>query len=96
MPCGAPSLWLRPASPLLLVVDVPSENSGSGIIATNRGPKEQEEIVENGYDLSINRYKAIVYEEVEYEKPKVILQKIRDLEKEIIVCLKDLNVMELD
>ena len=59
-------------------------------------PFHENHLTPNGYDLSINRYKAIVYEEVEYEKPKVILQKIRDLEKEIIVCLKDLNVMELD
>jgi type I restriction enzyme M protein len=44
----------------------------------------KEEIVDNGYDLSINRYKEIVYEEVEYEKPKVILDNIRRLEEDII------------
>ncbi|MCK4920232.1 MAG: N-6 DNA methylase, partial [Bacteroidales bacterium] len=38
-----------------------------------------EEIKENGYDLSINRYKEIVYEEVEYNKPKIILDDIRRL-----------------
>ena len=30
-----------------------------------------EEIRENGYDLSINKYKEIVYEEVEYDAPSV-------------------------
>ena len=34
-----------------------------------------EEIRENGYDLSINRYKEIVYEEVEYEEPEVDLER---------------------
>ncbi|MBD2207606.1 SAM-dependent DNA methyltransferase [Calothrix sp. FACHB-1219] len=43
----------------------------------------KEEIKANGYDLSINRYKEVEYEEVKYEPPKVILQKLRDLEDEI-------------
>jgi len=49
------------------------------------------EIIENAYDLSINRYKEIEYEEVEYEPPKVILQQLRDLEDEI---RKDLDELE--
>lgn len=49
------------------------------------------EIEGNGYDLSINRYKEIEYEEVEYEPPKVILKKLRDLEDEIS---KDLDELE--
>ena len=44
----------------------------------------KEEIEKNNYDLSINRYKEIVYEEVEYDKPELILEKIRELEEEII------------
>ncbi|MGM0636570.1 MAG: N-6 DNA methylase, partial [Bacteroidota bacterium] len=40
------------------------------------------EIEENDWDLSINRYKEIVYEEVEYDAPKVILERISELEKE--------------
>ena len=35
-----------------------------------------EEIEENDFDLSISRYKEIEYEEVIYEEPKVIKQKI--------------------
>lgn len=40
------------------------------------------EIKENDWDLSINRYKEIVYEEVEYDEPKEILERISKLEKE--------------
>jgi type I restriction enzyme M protein len=40
------------------------------------------EIRENDYDLSINRYKEIVYEKVEYNKPEVILSKIAALDTE--------------
>lgn len=50
-----------------------------------------DEIRENGYDLSINKYKEIEYEEVAYEKPEVILNKIEELEKSIledVVALK--------
>ena len=50
-----------------------------------------QEIRDNKYDLSINRYKEIEYEEVEYEPPKVILQKLRVLEDEIRA---DLDVLE--
>ncbi|KJE27431.1 N-6 DNA Methylase family protein [Geobacillus kaustophilus] len=50
-----------------------------------------EEIRENDYDLSINRYKEIVYEEVQYEAPSVILEKVEALEKEIINGLEELK-----
>jgi len=40
------------------------------------------EIKENDWDLSINRYKEIVYEEVEYDSPKVIIDRINMLDKE--------------
>jgi len=49
------------------------------------------EIVENGFDLSLNRYKEIVYEAVTYDPPEVILGKINDLEVEIQTGLKDLG-----
>ena len=41
------------------------------------------EIQENGYDLSINKYKEVVYEAVEYDAPEVILERIDQLEVEI-------------
>jgi len=41
------------------------------------------EIAENDYDLSINRYKEVVYEAVEYDSPQVILRRLGELEAEI-------------
>ena len=51
------------------------------------------EIVDNGYDLSINRYKEIVHEEVHYDPPKVILGRLKELEKEIANDLEELEAM---
>ncbi len=51
------------------------------------------EIVENNYDLSINRYKEIVYEEVEYDPPKVIIGRLKKLEAEIATDLEELEAM---
>jgi type I restriction enzyme M protein len=53
----------------------------------------KKEIKDNGYDLSINRYKEIVYEEVKYDPPKVIIGKLRKLEAEIRVDLDALEGM---
>ena len=41
------------------------------------------EIAENDYDLSIDRYKEVVYEAIEYDPPKVILKRLVKLEDEI-------------
>jgi type I restriction enzyme M protein len=51
-----------------------------------------EEIKGNDYDLSISKYQELEYEEIEYEDPKVIKQKILDLEKKIVDSLKELDV----
>ena len=51
----------------------------------------KEEIVENDYDLSINKYKEIVVEKKEYEKPEVILKRIMDMENELQQKLKELE-----
>ena len=48
-----------------------------------------EEIREKGYDLSINKYKEIEREKVEYESSDVILDRITSLEKDIISALND-------
>lgn len=53
----------------------------------------KEEIVKNDYDLSINRYKEIEYDEVEYEAPRVIIQKIKELEQQILDGLNDIERM---
>lgn len=49
------------------------------------------EIKENDWDLSINRYKEIVYEEVKYDAPKVILERIQSLSKEKDTLLNTLK-----
>jgi type I restriction enzyme M protein len=51
------------------------------------------EIAGNGYDLSINRYKEIVHEEVEYDPPKVIIGRLKKLEAEIANDLEALEAM---
>ena len=53
----------------------------------------KEEIVNNGYDLSINKYKEIIVEEKEYEDPKIILKRLREKEKEFLKCLDELEEM---
>lgn len=50
-----------------------------------------EEIRDNGYDLSINRYKEVVYEEVVYEKPTVILEQIAKIDSERQALLNELK-----
>jgi type I restriction enzyme M protein len=40
------------------------------------------EIKGNDWDLSINRYKEVVYNEVTYAKPSVIIQDIKKLQEE--------------
>lgn len=54
---------------------------------------EKGKIVENGYDLSINKYKVIEHEEVQYEPPKVLLQRLAALEREILKDIEELDGM---
>lgn len=49
------------------------------------------EIKENDWDLSINRYKEIVYEEVEYDAPTEIIGRINKLSEERIGLLQQLS-----
>ncbi len=49
------------------------------------------DIAANGYDLSINRYKEVVHEEVEHLPPKEILAKLAQLEDEIQQGMKALE-----
>lgn len=53
----------------------------------------KDEIAGNDYDLSINRYKEIVYEPVEYDPPKVILEGLAKLEAEIAKGREELEGM---
>ena len=52
-----------------------------------------DEIRENGYDLSLNRYKEIEWEDVEYDPPEVILGRLREIEAEIAKGLDELEEM---
>jgi type I restriction enzyme M protein len=51
------------------------------------------EIVGNGYDLSINKYKQSAYVEEIYPSPREILAEIGELEREIQNSLKELEAL---
>ena len=51
------------------------------------------EIAENDYDLSLNRYKEIVYEEIDYPAPMEILDELTEMESEIQQGIEDLKAM---
>ena len=51
------------------------------------------EIAENGYDLSINKYKQVEYVPVEYPPTSEILADLRALEQEITKRLEELEGM---
>ena len=51
------------------------------------------DIAANGYDLSINRYKEVVHEEVEHRTPKEILGRLNALEEEIRTGMNKLAEM---
>ncbi len=53
----------------------------------------KEEIIENEYDLSINKYKKTVYVEEEYPSTKQLISELMELEKELAQNLKDLEGM---
>jgi type I restriction enzyme M protein len=53
----------------------------------------KDEIVAENYDLSMSKYKEDVFEEVVYEKPDVILSKLKNMEREINKGLTELEVM---
>lgn len=50
-----------------------------------------QEIRDNKYDLSINRYKEVVHEAKTYEKPAVIIEQIEALDKERAALLNQLK-----
>lgn len=52
---------------------------------------DKADIVEKDYDLSINRYKEIVYEKVEYDAPEVILDRLDKLSQDINSKMEELR-----
>ncbi len=57
---------------------------------------DKKEIVDNNYDLSINKYKEIVYEKIEYPPTSEILADIETLNKEIDKNLEELKALLKD
>lgn len=53
----------------------------------------KQEIVDNGYDLSINKYKKTEYKPVEYPPTSEIMAQIRELEQEIGAAMDELEGM---
>lgn len=51
------------------------------------------EIREKGYDLSINKYKEVVYEAKQYDEPKVILERLCGLDKEVAELNNELKLL---
>ncbi len=51
------------------------------------------EIMEKNYDLSLNRYKEVVHEEVKHDPPQKILAELKALEKEILQGIEELEGM---
>ena len=57
---------------------------------------DKDEIKDNGYDLSINRYKEIEYEKVEYDKPEVIMARLDQLAVDLKAKMEELREMLRD
>ena len=84
-----------------------AENDIPDIIArfkdlANEGSRERteqsffvpvDEIIQNGYDLSINKYKKVEYKPVEYPSTKELMKTLRELEQEIAAGLTELEGM---
>ena len=51
----------------------------------------KEEIAKNGYDLSINKYKEVEYEKIEYPPTSEILADIEKLDQEVAENLAELK-----
>ena len=51
------------------------------------------EIAEQGYDLSLNRYKELIHDEVEHRPPLEILAELRAIEQEILQGIEELEGM---
>ena len=80
------------------------DNDIPDIIARFRGEKDRQrteksffvpktEIAENGYDLSINKYKKTEYIPVEYPPTSEIMAQLRKLEKQIGTAMDELDKM---
>lgn len=53
----------------------------------------KQEIIDNDWDLSINRYKEIIYKEIEYDAPETLIAQIKDLDNQRTNALLNLEKM---
>ena len=53
----------------------------------------KQEIVDNGYDLSINKYKKTEYKPVEYPSTAELMADLHELEMQITAGLAELEAM---
>lgn len=53
----------------------------------------KKEIQDNGYDLSINKYKESVYEKTEFDSPAVIMERIDSIDEDILDLKEELKMM---
>lgn len=54
---------------------------------------DKKNIQDNGYDLSINKYKEAVYEKADYDSPAVIMQRIDEIDEEIAQLKTELKTL---
>ena len=89
----------RPKSDRNLLAEVPDIIARFHNLANEEGRERTEqsffvpkkEIVNNGYDLSINKYKETEYEVVEYPSTDELLTQIEELETKINAGIKELR-----
>lgn len=82
------SLRTPPAAQASIFTDSP-EQARRRIDQSFLVPKK--EIAANNYDLSLNRYREVEYEEVKTDPPKKIIAELAALEEEIVKGLKELG-----
>lgn len=67
--------------------------SGTGPAPSSRSACRKRRSPPRGYDLSLNRYKELVHDEVEHRPPLEIIANIEKLEGEIAAGLAELKAM---
>jgi type I restriction enzyme M protein len=103
-----PEEKLGPAPVSALMVDEHVKNNLPDILsrwvqrndAERRNPRTAQsfcvpkaDIAAQGYDLSLNRYKEVIHEEVEHRAPAEILKRLRELEAEIELGMNELEAL---
>lgn len=53
----------------------------------------KDDIVANNYELTVNKYKEVKRVKVEYDKPDVILNRIRSMQKDIDKAIAEYEVL---